>query len=415
MKINEKLLKKIAKKGSAFVLAGTLLLGSNVVTLNDNNVVYAAEQEQIETVNLNVQTGINLYLDDKGFIPTDANGNQAYPFISEGTTYIPIRAIAQLFNAEVIWDSQNKIATITTNSQNTNLENTILKRQEKVYTNINASKGAKLVINGKECIPKDANGNVKDIYVVNGTTYVPVRAVSEALNLPITWSSATNSVFIGKHKNYGLTVENINDPEIFKELGKKFLEFPDGLLDQGYWYNNERYWIKSERDYHGHYPVTFMMLLANYEYCDKEMIRTVLNGIDEYTIDRFFYFLLYVPRFTPENCDFKWQDYMINEEYGKKLDEVEMLYSECCESYNSDYFFEKILNYLEGNDDFRFQNTNSFVDYMMLEYCRRVYTDFGTNKFTEKYYREYYSKAEKQLEKQVEEIKNLLFNKVLTK
>ena len=145
MKINEKLLKSIAKKGSALVLTGSLLLGGNVLTLeNNNNVVYAAEQQN-DIVNLNVQTGINLYLDDKGFIPTDANGKQTYPFISEGTTYVPIRAIAELFNAEVSWNSKSKTVTITTSNQSTSRNNTILEKQEKIYTNINASSGAKLV------------------------------------------------------------------------------------------------------------------------------------------------------------------------------------------------------------------------------------------------------------------------------
>ena len=42
-------------------------------------------------------------------------------------------------------------------------------------------KDIKLVIDGQEIVPKDAAGNVGEPFQANGTTYLPVRAIGEAL------------------------------------------------------------------------------------------------------------------------------------------------------------------------------------------------------------------------------------------
>ena len=38
----------------------------------------------------------------------DANGNQVYPIVYEGSTYLPIRAIAELMGEDIEWDSKTK-------------------------------------------------------------------------------------------------------------------------------------------------------------------------------------------------------------------------------------------------------------------------------------------------------------------
>lgn len=45
----------------------------------------------------------------------------------------------------------------------------------------------KLSVNGQIVVPKDAAGKVVDPFIVDGTTYLPVRAVSEALGKTVDW------------------------------------------------------------------------------------------------------------------------------------------------------------------------------------------------------------------------------------
>lgn len=58
-----------------------------------------------KTININYRD-IKICVDGKEITPTDASGNPVEPFISEGTTYLPVRAVASAFNKEVSWDGE---------------------------------------------------------------------------------------------------------------------------------------------------------------------------------------------------------------------------------------------------------------------------------------------------------------------
>lgn len=58
--------------------------------------------------------------------------------------------------------------------------------------------GIKLVVDGVEVTPKDSQGNVIDPFISEGTTYLPVRAVGEALDKEVTWDGETKTVYIGQ-------------------------------------------------------------------------------------------------------------------------------------------------------------------------------------------------------------------------
>ncbi len=57
--------------------------------------------------------------------------------------------------------------------------------------------GVKLVVDGVSITPKDANGTVVEPFIVDGTTYLPVRAVAEALGKEVGWDGDTKTVYIG--------------------------------------------------------------------------------------------------------------------------------------------------------------------------------------------------------------------------
>lgn len=58
--------------------------------------------------------------------------------------------------------------------------------------------GISLVVNGVQVTPKDANGKVVDPFIVDGTTYLPVRAVASALGEDVGWEGSTRTVYIGE-------------------------------------------------------------------------------------------------------------------------------------------------------------------------------------------------------------------------
>lgn len=59
----------------------------------------------------------------------------------------------------------------------------------------------KLVVNGTAVTPTDANGNVVEPFACDGTTYLPVRAVANALGQDVEWDGETNTIYIGEKSN----------------------------------------------------------------------------------------------------------------------------------------------------------------------------------------------------------------------
>lgn len=54
----------------------------------------------------------------------------------------------------------------------------------------------KILLNGKEIETKDINGNEAEPFIYNGTTYVPIRAVSQAFNKIVEWDADSKCVKI---------------------------------------------------------------------------------------------------------------------------------------------------------------------------------------------------------------------------
>ena len=61
---------------------------------------------------------------------------------------------------------------------------------------IQVEDGIRLSLNGATFIPRDVNGKEVSVFLYNGTTYVPVRAVSEAMGVDVSFDSATRTVVL---------------------------------------------------------------------------------------------------------------------------------------------------------------------------------------------------------------------------
>ncbi len=60
------------------------------------------------------------------------------------------------------------------------------------------NKSVNVKVNGVKWQGKDANGNVAYPITYKGTTYLPVKAIGEALNVSVGWDDPSNSVLIGE-------------------------------------------------------------------------------------------------------------------------------------------------------------------------------------------------------------------------
>ena len=58
--------------------------------------------------NIDVATGVDIYLDNAKFNATDGAGNAVEPMIYEGTTYLPVRAVSEALGNEIAWNDEEK-------------------------------------------------------------------------------------------------------------------------------------------------------------------------------------------------------------------------------------------------------------------------------------------------------------------
>ncbi len=106
----------------------------------------------------------------------------------------------------------------------------VTKSAELLYNNI------KVVIDGKQADLKDVNGNAVDPFIIDGTTYLPVRAVANALDKAVSWDGATQTVYIGKNEQIEQPSVWLNDLETLTgEIVKNTI---DNIEFGGNEYNN---------------------------------------------------------------------------------------------------------------------------------------------------------------------------------
>lgn len=149
---------------------------------------------------------ISVYINGTKITPRDGNGNEVYPFAVSGTTYLPVKAVADALGKVVTWDDTTasvKIddsTTATTAQNNTNAKpNTDTSKQLTAYYT-SGGKTISIYVNGTKITPKDGNGKEVAPFIIDGTTYLPVKAVANALGKEVAWDGATASVKIDDAK-----------------------------------------------------------------------------------------------------------------------------------------------------------------------------------------------------------------------
>lgn len=85
--------------------------------------------------------------------------------------------------------------------------------------NITIYPGISVYVDEKKLDPKDANGKTVEVFTSNGTTYLPVRAISEALGEPVDWDGATRTVYIGRHITGTTLASYLSDTDYFYSSG----------------------------------------------------------------------------------------------------------------------------------------------------------------------------------------------------
>lgn len=187
--------------------------------------VTPSNPSKLENVTIDAYMGVNIYVDGVLFTPRDANGNKITPFVHNGTTYLPIAAISTLYGADVEWKNNSVYIEANDNTSDTYY---IDENGNKVYfkeypavpvsgeqpnaqltqKKLSGVSGVNIYFNGNLYTPQPTNGKKTEVYIINGTTYIPARDISAMFGTSISWDQATNSAILNR---YGYTIDNDND------------------------------------------------------------------------------------------------------------------------------------------------------------------------------------------------------------
>lgn len=167
---------------AALLICAASAIPSSVTAKNTKEIINASYKD------------IKLYIEGERVVLKDANGRIAEPFINDGTTYLPLRAVAGALSMEVEWDSEKNLVSLGKSSESKThsaeeYEAYIGEKQlEITYRDIS------LEIDGTELT--DSDGQVIEPFIIDGTTYLPLRAVAEATDTKVEWNGDTNSIYL---------------------------------------------------------------------------------------------------------------------------------------------------------------------------------------------------------------------------
>lgn len=108
----------------------------------------------------------------------------------------------------------------------------------------------KVRLNGKVLDLKDANGKKVEPFIIDGTTYLPVRAVGEALGLNVSWDGSTSTVILGNDPVKGQPAAWLGELEPFAGTATEKKIERDGQYDGNFTANSgdtfDRYYYPNE-------------------------------------------------------------------------------------------------------------------------------------------------------------------------
>ena len=147
------------------------------------------------------ETPITVHVDGK-YVSTDVT-----PYVSNGRTYLPLRAAAETMGANVVWDQASRTATVT-----------------KGGTVIRCTVGSTVyTING---VSQYADAAPQ---IVEGRTMLPIRPIAEALGGTLYWDGTTGDASIDTHVP-DASAPNIPEtvPYQVRWLVEKYYVHPEG-------------------------------------------------------------------------------------------------------------------------------------------------------------------------------------------
>lgn len=168
-----------------------LIAGILIGAILASGIVFAKNiQETIDAIYMNIK----LVVDGEEITLKDVNGNVVEPFIYNGTTYLPVRAIANAFGKAVYWDGPNYTVYLGDMDGDLEYSSVSINDVDNIGDTFKKASSDSLV---------DNYGNLYS-YAIYGTTY-GTRTYQTLLNMK--YSKFKGTIYVPKGSNASSTVK----------------------------------------------------------------------------------------------------------------------------------------------------------------------------------------------------------------
>lgn len=201
------------------IFAAIAILLSTVVVYADVPVTSTSKEMKAM---LYLKPDVTVELNGIRQIFKNVKGQVVYPLIYNGTAYLPIRAVSALMKEPVEWDSGSKTVFIGKTLSYPNktgapiptgaavsVEGDTAELSGLTPTLVTGYIKPDVLVMYDFIIQSFRDVNGKTVYPINynGSIYLPIRAISNLMNKPVTWEGAAKKICIGNGE------EDQEDPE----------------------------------------------------------------------------------------------------------------------------------------------------------------------------------------------------------
>ncbi len=152
-----------------------------------------------------------------GYIYIDNKQIDGESLTYNAVTYLPIRKIAETVGLSVVYDNVNNRIDLTTSEAKSNTT-VIRNKYTKTKTDTLIIDGVDVYLNGKLI--------QADNIIYNGTTYLPLREIGEALGLNVNYDSKTNNINLNSKDINSKNKVNVTNNTLKPVLTKEEISYP---------------------------------------------------------------------------------------------------------------------------------------------------------------------------------------------
>lgn len=179
------------------------LLCAVVLTASVCSLSGAARAATSTAVTAQLRPNVAVQIDGTVHTFYNAQGQEVFPILYNGTTYLPLRSMGEVMNKNVTWNSATNTVTmggVRTDSGVVGVPNHTAKQTDVTFY---LRPDITVVIDDVVRTFYDSTGKQVSPAVYNGSIYLPVRSVGEMMGKTVYWDSKTQTVVMNAKQGNG--------------------------------------------------------------------------------------------------------------------------------------------------------------------------------------------------------------------